>query len=568
MSTFLLGAALAAPVYTLSFEQRNASTLTVEAAMPADADELMMAVWTPGSYLLREFAQHVSRVEATRDGVPLPVRKVRKNHWQIDAGGKAYTLRYEVYAHDAHVRGNWIDDEYAVLNGAATYLVPIDTDGPFDVRVDRPDGWARTVTPLPARDDHFHARDLDQLLDSPILVGNPRVTTFSVGGVPHRLVDLPAESSWDSRRAVDDLTRIVEQNRQLWGELPYEQYHFFNWIGEGSGGLEHADSTLMMSSRRTGRDDEAYTRWLGLAAHEHFHTWNAKRLHPRGLGPFDYEQEVYTPDLWIVEGITSYYDDLVLARSGLVTRERYLALLARGLEQLADTPGRQVMSLEEASRDAWIKHYRPSENSANTRVSYYRKGALVAWALDARIRAVTNGRASLDDVLRLAWERLRGRPGYTTDAFLDLIDEVAGQPMRPFLDPLVRGTAELDHDAAAAVFGLATGTEARRPEPWLGVDHRRGRIVRIRADGPAWDAPLAVGDEILAIDGERDRDDPLSPLAQHRPGDAVTVLYARRGRVRETRVVLGSTPRRIQLQVVDGSRKQERARVAWLTGAR
>lgn len=423
--------------YVVRFPDPKTHYVEVEASFPTEGKAevvAMMAVWTPGSYLVREFARNVEGLSAkTPEGKPLAVEKVRKNRWKIRAeGAETVVLNYRVYCREMSVRTNWVDASFALLNGAPTFLTLADSPPrPHDVRLELPAGWLKSLTGLPAAPDgaphHYLAADYDALVDGPIVAGNPTVYEFTVDGKRHFLVNEGEGGVWDGPRSARDVEAIVREHRKLWGSLPYEHYHFFNLLVEAGGGLEHKDSTVLMSSRWATRTSKAYRSWLDLVSHEFFHVWNVKRLRPVELGPFDYENEVHTKSLWIAEGLTEYYGRLLVRRAGLSTREQYLGQEPSGkpggdeapteIGQLQMTFGRKVQPLETASYDAWIKYYRPDENTRNTGVSYYAKGAVVGFLLDARIRRATDGRRSLDDVMRIAFDRFSGEKGYTSAEF-------------------------------------------------------------------------------------------------------------------------------------------------------
>jgi len=567
---FLLAAIAATPSYTLSFPDRQAHLLQVEATLDATGDrtELFMATWTPGSYLIREFARHIEGLEALGpDGEPLHVHKTRKNRWEVDTTEvSSITLRYRLYSRSMNVRANFVDEDFAVLNGAPTFIVPADLQGPYSITVERPAGWARTLTQLSPEDsDSFTAPSYDLLVDSPIVVGNPSVQRFEVDGVEHLLVDLPDTAPWDSEKAAVAVKRAVEAQREFWGQIPYERYLFLNVLSESRGGLEHLGSTLMMTSRFNTLEDEPFQSWLGLVAHEHFHAWNVKRLRPRALGPFDYQDEVYTESLWIAEGFTSYYDDVLLSRAGLIDSDEYLERMSKNLSRLQSTPGRLQQPLSHASYDAWIKYYRGDENSVNTAISYYTKGAVVAWVIDARIRTLTGNQRSLDDAMRLAYTRYSGDQGYTPEQFVELLSEVAGSDLAPFIEQLVDRPGEVDTSEAIALFGLQLSPPSEdEPTPWLGIEMGGSVVKSVRRDGPSWEAGLNFEDEILAIDGDRTRN-PLSVLDRYQPGDTVELLISRRGRIRTVEVRLGTQPADPKLSIDDKARKSAvKRRESWI----
>ena len=557
--------------YILRFPEPQTHYVDVSVTVPSGDRgeiELLMAVWTPGSYLVREFSRHVERVAATAsDGRVLPVGKTRKNRWAIHVASSnepaTITVTYRVYGREMSVRTNWIERDFALLNGAPTFMtVPELMSAPHEVLIEPADGWAQSRTALPPASDrphHYVASSYDHLVDSPIVLGNPAVYEFTVDGKPHWLVNEGEAGVFDGARAVLDVQRVVAEHRRMWGFLPYERYLFLNVITEGGGGLEHAESTVLMTSRWATRTRKAYLAWLGLVSHEFFHVWNVKRFRPAELGPFDYEREVHTRSLWVAEGITEYYGDLALHRAGLMTRDEYLEVLSSKIEGVQTTPGREVQSLSLASFDAWIKLYRPDENSINSAMSYYVKGAVVAFLLDARIRSMTNGAASLDDVLRTAYDRYSAERGFTSDEIQQAIEGVVGMSLRDFWRSALDGTTELDYAPALETLGLrfksappsgsADPVRSAEVKPWLGIAVRIdvGRLVvsQVRRDGPAFTAGMNVDDEILAIEGFRIRADRLDErLQQYRPGDAVSILVARRERLLTIDLVLATEPAR------------------------
>jgi len=376
---------------------------------------------------------------------------------------------------------------------------------------------------------------------------------------------------FEGARAAKDLEAIVREHRRMWGSLPYDKYLFLNVINEAGGGLEHLNSTVLMTTRWATRTRRNYVAWLDLASHEYFHVWNVKRLRPVELGPFDYENEVHTRSLWIAEGITDYYADLAVHRAGLSTREEYLDSLSDKIEELQTTPGRGVQSAELASFDAWIKYYRPDENSANTSVSYYTKGAVIAFLLDARIRAATDGTKSLDDVMRAAYAKYSGTRGYTPEEFRVVAEQVAGTDLGAFWRTAITGTGELDYTEALETFGLRfRPAPAGRARPWLGIATRNdaGRLIvaQVRRDAPALAAGLNVDDEIVAIDDYRVRADRWdNRLDQYRPGDKVTLTIARREQMMKLEVAFGSEPpRQWRLEVTAMTDTQKSRQGSWL----
>jgi predicted metalloprotease with PDZ domain len=566
--------------YVVSFPAPETHYMEVTATVPTGGRrdvELMMAVWTPGSYLVREYQRNVERVTASASGRALMVEKSAKNRWRVNAGGaSSITVSYRVFAHEMSVRTNWVDADFALINGAPTFMTL--TDGvsrPHEVVLNLASAWKTSNTglrALPGGAHRYVADDFDALVDSPILAGNATVYEFTIDGKPHYLVNHGEGGVFDGARAARDIEALAREQRRFWGELPYDKYVVLNVIGESrGGGLEHKNSTVVISSRNATRARNAYTAFLTLVSHEMFHTWNGKRLRPVELGPFDYENEVLTKDLWVVEGITDYYGDLLARRAGLLTREEYLANLSSVIEELQTTPGRLVQSVEMASFDAWIRYYRPDENSPNVSISYYTKGLVMAFLLDARIRQLTNDAKSLDDVMRAAYAKYSGARGYTSDQFREVAEQVAGARLTDFWNTAVRGVQELDYAQALAAYGLRFRAAAATGRATLGVATRadQGRILLapVGPGSPAHAVGLMTDDEILAINERRIRSDQLvRRLEEHAPGERVTLLIARRDQLLRVELALGAEPGDPwNLEVDAGASEAQRRRLAsWL----
>lgn len=483
--------------------------------------EWLMAVWTPGSYMVREYARHVEGVLAFGPrGEPLAVEKTRKNRWKVACAGiSEVRLSYRVYCREMTVRNNWVEQDFALLNGAPTFLTtPAALDAPHEVRVKLAPGWQHCMTAMPPHPDgavaHFWAANFDALVDSPMLCGNPALYEFTAAGKQHVLACEGEAGVWDGARAAADMEKLVREAHALWGQVPYERYVMINLLTDGRGGLEHKDSAVLMASRWATRTPQDYIDWLGLVSHEFFHVWNIKRLRPVELGPFDYEQENPSRSLWIAEGLTAYYDDLLVCRAGLATPKDYLERLSKSIGHLQTTPGRLLQTLGDASFDAWIKFYRRDENTDNTAVSYYIKGSLVGFLLDAKIRAASQGSKSLDDVMRAAYAQYAGSRGFTEAQFRALAQEVADLDLRSFFARAVDSTEELDFREALDLYGLTfkrpedpKDKDDSAPAGWLGMNTRQesGRLVvaHVLRDGPAYTAGINVDDELIGFDDFR-----------------------------------------------------------------
>jgi len=585
MATFapLAAAAQPEPVhYTVSFPAPSTHYAAVEAEFPTGGQpsiEVFMPVWTPGSYLVREFSRNVEAVNG-----PGAVVKTTKNRWRIDTGGAATVrVNYRVYCREMSVRTNWVDSSFALLNGAPTFLTLVGgLDRPHEVTIQLPAEWKTTMSGMDQPSPHHYiAPNYDALVDSPIVAGNPEVRQFDIDGVPHFLVTVGGDSTFDGERAAADLETIVRRYREMWGGLPYKnRYVFLNLLTEAGGGLEHRNSFTVMSTRWATRTRRAYVGWLDLVSHEYFHAWNVKRLRPVELGPFNYEAENPTKSLWVVEGFTEYYGALTVHRAALTTRAEYLGTgsetagsLSSLINSLQNAPGRLVQSAEGASFDAWIKYYRPDENSNNVAVSYYTKGAIVAWLLDAKIRRATDDRKSLDDLMRLAFQRYSGDHGFTPEQFKALAEEVAGVPLAAFFHETVETAGELNYDDALEWFGLRFRHAEPSKKAWIGVETRvdNGRLLisRVPRGTPGYEAGLNVDDEILAIGDFRVRADQIAPrLENYKPGDRVSVLVARREKLTRLELTLGEAPSTWQLELrPDATGAQKHHLDHWLSAS-
>lgn len=470
--------------------------------------------------MIRDLARHVVDLTAHRDGVPLAVAWTGKDRWVVDLPEPGpLTVTYRVFAHDFSVRGSFLDDEFALLLGTSLFLRMEGDNGPQRLTVHHPPDW-QLVTALevqPGSDATFVAPDYDALVDAPIFMGDARVSSFVEGGVEHRVV-LAGTGNESPERVRADLGAIVHAAHDLFGPPPYARYTFFLILsGQRGGGLEHRDCTCIIYPRFGFRPDTQYRKFLALCAHEFFHTWNVKRIRPVELGPFDYQAEAYTDLLWAMEGLTSYYAELLCLRAGRFSPAVFLERLAQAVHDLETTPGRLVMSLAVASRLAWIKYYRPDASAPSTQISYYLKGMLVGLCLDLWIRARTQGTRALDDVMRSLWDRQqRTGEGLTPTQWIHTAEAATGLDLAEVLEAWVHQPGELPIDSLLLPFGLdlvraAAAPDADDPEPGerahLGarIQVRAGRLLvdHVLADSPAERAGIAPGDELVALGGMR-----------------------------------------------------------------
>jgi len=559
-----------APIsYTLRFEEALNHYMEVEADIPtlgADELELFMPVWTPGSYLIREYARNIDRIDAsTIKGNLIEITKTTKNRWVVNSKGlDRVRVTYRLYGWEINVRSNWIEGDFAMINGAPTYLSVVDNyQRPYQVKVELPEGWAGSYTTLQTTNQPhtYFAPDFDTLIDSPLLAGSPQVDSVDINGVPLYLVTLGGAGVWDNARALRNVAAVAKTQQEFWGQYPSDKpYYIFNLLTGFRGGLEHKDGFVMTGDRWYSSTRDGIGSWLSLVSHEYFHLWNGKRLRPVQLGPFDYEHESYTRSLWVVEGITSYYQHILLRRAGFSTREGYLRTASNLIRAVENTPGRLAQSLSDSSFDAWIKSYRPDENSSNTRISYYGGGSVAGLLLDAEVRRVSNDSKSLDDVIRLAYERYSGDRGYTEAEFIALTSEVAGSDLAPWFRRVVQTPSQLDYQPMLDWYGLEFEASTI-PEPkmlpngleppdapggWLGADLKvsggKTTVTRVLTGTPAYAAGLYVKDELIAVNGFRIETSLDSHLRPYPPGTNVELLISRRGELITLPATLSEKP--------------------------
>ena len=448
--------------YRVSIPAPENHLATVEARIPAAGKGpvyLMMAVWSLGFYVQQNYVVRVKDLVArTPEGRELAVEQRPPNRWRVQTGGaRTIVLSYALQCEQRSVTGNSVDTNLAVLNGAPTFVTLVDhAHRPADVSIELPLRWKQTATSLAPSPDgkpnHYVAADYDELVDSPIVAANISIHEFEVAGSRHYLADIAnLPPKWDGKLAAENLRKFVVADYKFWGFLPFRKYVFLN-VFRGGGGLEHLNSTLLSSG--TSLEGGGDIRWLQFVSHEYFHAFNVKRLRPIELGPFDYEHPPSTPSLWISEGVTTYFGNLMVSRGGLGTQQDVLNSLSRAITTLQNSPGRFVQSLERASLDIFSTGGSGVGGDRNRTISYYDKWLIVGFLLDARIQHATGGKKSFDDMMRLAYSRYGGAHGFTPEQWVATASEVAGTDLTDFFRINVGSTAELDYSEALDWFGL------------------------------------------------------------------------------------------------------------------
>ena len=549
----------------------------VELIIPAEAlvqgAVAAMPAWTPGSYLVRDYARFVDRVRLQVGRREQPLEKLDKQRWQLPASKRDLTLRYRVYGNDLTVRTNHVDATHAQIIPAATFLyLEGQLERPVEVRFEAfPADW-KVASALPHKQGSYFARDFDTLVDSPFELGAFRSGSFTSGGTRFELAFTGAHNG-DEARITAATARIVEAAGAIFGGFPFKRYLFlFTFTPRLRGGLEHKDCTSLISDSHAFDKPDGYYALYQLVAHEFFHAWNVKRLHDVVLGPFDYGRENPTKMLWFHEGLTSYMEHLIVLRAGVVPWSHTAKELARCWSEQVQRPGRLEQSLEESSWDAWIRLYKPHEFSPNSSVSYYDKGEMVAWLMDAALREGSRGKAGLAELFALLWVR-HGERGLVDGDVRRAFEELAGKGAAPFWEAYISGRAELDGGLLRRAFGLAM--EARTPWEGLTADEQKDPAAMKRArawtglvfsangptvqnvipGSPAAEAGLSFGMEILAVDGWRTSTaaEVQRGLAQPGPGGAAVVLLSDRGRVFQVPLSVVESPERTHRLTAEAS---------------
>lgn len=531
-------------IYNISFPEAQAHYVNVEIELKDFKEkelELKLPVWTPGSYLIREFARHIEGVEAFSNNEKLRIEKTNKNTWKINNNGNI-KITYKVYAFELTVRTSFVDDSHAALNGSNIFMyVEGHKDLKSELNVKPRENWNKISCGL-AHDKgnpyKLFADNYDILADSPIEIGNQDIIEFEALGIPH-FVAMVGQGTYDREKIKKDFIKIIETANSVFGKNPVKNYTFIiHNVNSGGGGLEHLNSTSLLVQRNAYSNENTYNGFLSLVAHEYFHLWNVKRLRPTVLGPFDYNQENYTHLLWVSEGFTAYYDNWIVKRAGYYTEDKYLEIIANEISAQTNLAGDKVQSLSESSFDAWIKYYRRNENSNNSQVSYYDKGSIAAMLINLMIIEHSKGKQSLDDLMSYLYKEyyIKNDIGFNNDSFKKAAEKFTGRNLDKFYADVIDGTSSINYDQYLSIAGLKlVNVNANKNEAYIGVNasttNGKVTITSIVRNSPAYAAGLSVNDEIIAIDNFR-VDDLTKALAIKKINDKISVLVNRDGIIR------------------------------------
>jgi predicted metalloprotease with PDZ domain len=544
--------------FEVSFTEPQAHYAEVEmniSGINKDYVDVKMPVWAPGSYLVREFSKNVEGFKASASGKALRFEKVRKNTWRVfGAAAKQLKINYRVYANEVSVRTAFIDDTHAFLSSTGIFMYPEGyLKSPSTVKVIPFKGWSKVSTslePVSGQAFTYTAPDFDILFDSPLEVGNQDVFEFTAAGVRHE-VAMYGGGNYDKERLKVDMAKVVEQATAVYGENPNKHYTFIvHNFERGGGGLEHLSSTVLGASHNQYGSERGYNGFLELVAHEYHHLWNVKRLRPVALGPFDYDNENYTTNLWIAEGYTAYYENKFMLRAGFSSPEEFVGKLASAVASVENTPGTREQSAAMSSYDAWIKYYRPNENSNNTGVSYYSKGEVIGLMMDLEIANATKGAKSLDDVMKAMYFQCKTlKRGYTDSEFKAMVEKISGISFNDFWAKYVNGTEPVDYKKYFGYAGIdVKNVNEGRSVPYLGIasGRKEGKIYinAVSRNSAAWVDGLNVNDEVISVNGvpAEPAVERMAEITGKKVGDVIKVTVIRDGVTKDINVTLKANP--------------------------
>lgn len=567
--------------YSISFEKPYTHYCEVEIKI-TDFNQVSMIfsmpVWTPGSYLIREFARNVENVKAfNSNGDSLKTEKINKNSWEVNTQNeKVVIFKYSVYCNESSVRTSEINSSHAFINitGVFMYVKGLENTK-CRLSIDMSAEWNKISTGLKKESENvFTAENYDEFADCPIEIGNQEILEFEIKGVKHYIC-IYGKGNYDREILVNDFRTICEEEIRFFGDsIPYHNYTFIiHLLDRGGGGLEHMNSFVAQAESWLFSDEKKYKRFLGLVSHEFFHLWNVKRIRPETLGPFNYNEENYTKALWVAEGWTSFYDNVILRRCGLLDNEEYYEFISRELNDVMRFEGRFRQSAEESSFDTWIKFYRKNENFHNSQISYYSKGALIAMLLNLEIIRETNSERSLDDVLRVLYEDYKKAPlkGYSDQRIKDVCEEVCKKNLDGFWERFVKGYDELPLEEYLGLAGLILVNENEELNTSLDISTRtdNGRLIisEVYAGGSGYESGLNSGDEIIAVNDVRMNNDLIKTVLENEEaGNSTEVLISRNGLIEKITVKLLNPLPKYSIEESESiSEEQKRILNKWLT---
>jgi predicted metalloprotease with PDZ domain len=540
--------------YTLGMSKPSTHLFEVEIRLESVQQEqsldLLLPVWRPGRYMISDFASGVQDFAAyDGDEKPLKWEKTEKSRWHIESHGvPTVHVRYKVYSNEFNQRTRGLNDEHGFVDETAVFMyVQTYRNLPLTLVVQPYKGW-HVTTGLDGRENRFTAPSYDYFVDCPLEIGTQKDFSFNVGGIPH-VLSIAGEGNWNADTLIRDITKIVQIQKEFWGEFPYKKYIFLvHCMANPTGATEHLNSTILQTTPFAFKNPDRYRGFLTMVSHEYFHTWNVKQLRPAGINPYDFMKENYSRELWIAEGTTSYYEGIMMVRAGLTKAEKLLEDIGEFVQNDRQRPGNLVEPVSEASFDVWVKDSRGTEQRQNAESGFYEKGACVSALLDLRIRKLTANKFSLDDVMRTMYKRfpLPGK-GYTLKDFQSVAEEFTHSSLQSFFDDFIYGTKPLPWEESLGIAGIELTPKDSIKKPWLGISTYdagdRMRVWNVVAGSPAENAGISVGDELLALNGYRTRSADFSDrISEMKEGGDVVIALFRNDKLREVHGKVGSVP--------------------------
>jgi len=568
--------------YRISFEKpfTHYCEVEIKVAFEEFKDFLIFSMpsWTPGSYLIRDYARNVQQVNAIGgSGNSLGVVKKNKNNWRVCTDKqKEVTLRYKVYCNEASVRTSEINDDHAFLCGASVFMYVKGMENRKCIlRINYPDAWKKVSTGLTETQEGFlTAKNYDEFIDCPIEIGNQKILEFDIEGVKH-FISIFGEGNYDDNIIIEDIKKIVREQIKLFGGIPYKEYTFLIRLAEKrGGGLEHNNSFSVITERWCFTDAERYKKFLSLVSHEFFHLWNGKRIIPKEFFQYNYDSENYTKCLWVIEGWTTFYGDVLLKRCGLFNKEDFFKFVEKSVNNVLRYQGRLLQSLEESSFDTWIKFYKKDENYQNASISYYTKGALVALMLNLEIINYTDAEYSLDDVIRKLYEDYKAGEckGYTNEKIRKLCEDISSVDFTDFWSKYIEGSEEIPLKKYLNYIGLTLENEHKEDYVSLDIeivkDDNKLIIEKVYAGGSGYESGLNSGDKILTINNiEVTKEDIEKRLQNFNFGDIIKVTVLRKGSLKDIDVELLPVLPKFKVQEIeDKTDSQTRFLNKWIEG--
>ncbi|MDD8017281.1 MAG: PDZ domain-containing protein [Bacteroidota bacterium] len=537
--------------YTLSMNHPETHLFEVEMhvdGMISQTVDLHMPAWRTGRYVIFDFSGGVQEFCACDEkGDTLPFKKINKDTWHVEKGkAKSIVATYKVYANEFNQRTRELNDEHAFLDPAAVFMYVDELKTlPLELNVIPHDQWHVTtgLDEVEEKKFTFASPNFEHFIDCPLEIGNQKDFQFTVDGKQH-ILSIYGNGNWNADTLITDLTKIIMANKEFWGELPYKKYIFqIHCQPNAGGGTEHINSTIIGIRPFVFVNKESYKNFLGLISHEYFHTWNVKQLRPKAFAPYDLSKENYTEELWISEGTTSYFDELLLVDAGLLPSKEFVDKIPQMINNDRSRHGNSIQPLSESSFDAWVKFWRGKQNALNAQSDYYGKGAAVSLLLDLEIRHRSQNKSSLQSVMKAMFHRYPMTKGFTNADFQHVCEEFTEGSLTEFFRDYLYGTASLPWERVLDYAGFTVTVKDSTKKIGLGIAlqdvNDKVRITNVTPNSPGEKAGLDINDEIVALNGYRARSSEINDrISELKAGDDMTFTVFRNDKLMERRVKL------------------------------